>query len=56
VKWAGLTGNGLYQINAVIAVAEGDAAVEATIGGVATGATTWIPISATRQQLVSKVA
>jgi uncharacterized protein (TIGR03437 family) len=37
VAYAGLTGSGLYQFNVTVpSLADGDAAVVATIGGVAT--------------------
>lgn len=58
VSWAGLVGNGLYQINAVVpaGVADGDALVSATVSGAGSAATTWLPVSSTGKQLLAKVA
>lgn len=58
VSWAGLIGNGLYQINAVVdsGVADGDAAVTVAVSGTAGKATSYLPISASRKQVTAKVA
>jgi uncharacterized protein (TIGR03437 family) len=57
VSWAGLIGNGLYQINAVLpaAVSDGDATVTAAVSGKATNSV-YLPVSATRKQITAKVA
>lgn len=58
VLWAGLVGNGLYQINATVpsGVSDGDAAVSASITGTSTSVSSYLQISSTRKQIQTKVA